>query len=126
MTTPARPAPAPQAQRPPGGAPPAAGGQPQQLAEAKTRVSPTVKPGDLITPILFVQGNVKQLKDSDFTIESRELICLKYDDCIAVLFYSDNKESTNLAKVWASVSSQVAGITFAAVHLGLEENSRSI
>ncbi len=109
--TPARPAPAP------GRAPAAA---PQQQG-TRTPLSKTVKSQDLVKPLMFAQGNVKQFKDEDFTIESRELICLKFDDCIPVLFYNDNVESTNLAKVWTSMSSQMSGISFAAVHLGLEK-----
>jgi hypothetical protein len=101
------------------------GQQNRGIVEAKIPVSPTIKTGEVSRPVLFVQGNVKQLQDGDFTLDSRELICLKYDNCIIVLFYSDNAESTDLVKIWANASSQVAGAVFGAVHLGLEKGIAS-
>lgn len=88
--------------------------------EVKNIVSQTGKTTELNRPVIFAQGSVKQLRESDFTINSKELICLNFNDCTICLFYGDNKESTNLIKVWASSSSQIAGITFAALHLGME------
>ena len=92
-----------------------------QQKEAKPALSATARSKDLTKPVMFVQGNVKQLKDGDFTISSRELICLNYDDCILVLFYNDNQESTNLTTIWASAASQSAGTVFAGVHLSYEK-----
>jgi len=73
-------------------------------------------------PILFSEGsNVRQLKEADFTIDKKELVSLNFDDCVLVLFYSNNKESEELCKIWAKVASQAAGAIFCACHLGLEK-----
>lgn len=73
-------------------------------------------------PILFVEGsNVRQLKESDFTLDKKELVSLNFDDCVLALFYSNNKESEELCKIWAKVASQSAGAIFCACHLGLEK-----
>lgn len=73
-------------------------------------------------PILFTEGsNVRQLKEADFTLDKKELVCLNFDDCVLVLFYSNNKESAELCKIWAKVASQSAGAIFCACHLGLEK-----
>lgn len=84
-------------------------------------LSKTVKTDELIRPILFAEGNVRQFHDGDFTIENRELINIVYEECILVLFYLDNEESKELVKIWSNASSQVAGAQFGAVHLGLEK-----
>lgn len=76
----------------------------------------------IFRPILFSQNNnVKQLKERDFSLDKRELICLNYDDCITVLFYSNNKESQELCKIWASAASQSVGTIFCACNLDLEK-----
>ncbi len=98
--------------------------QPQQKQpqpNASVPVAANVKSRELTRPYMFPKGGVKQFQEKDFTIDSRELICLKYDDCILILFYNDNVESTRLAEIWADVSAQTPGITFGAVHLGLED-----
>lgn len=74
----------------------------------------------IVRPALFIQDNVKQLRESDFYLDSREYVCLKYDDCILLLAYGDNVESLNLCKVWGNAASNAAGSVYCAVHLGLE------
>ena len=79
-------------------------------------------PSSIFRPILFSQNNnVKQLKEKDFSLDKRELICLNFDDCIAVLFYSNNKESQELCKIWAGAASQSVGTIFCACNLDLEK-----
>jgi hypothetical protein len=90
--------------------------------KATIPISSSVKSRDLTQPILFSQGNVKQFRDSDFTLDSRESVCLKYDDCVPILFYGSNEESLNLVKIWADAAAQTPGFIFGAVHLELEKN----
>lgn len=65
----------------------------------------------------FAGDTVKRLTGSDFTLDSKELIGLKYDDCILVLFYGENTESAQLVRIWAIVAQQTAGPVFAALNL---------
>ena len=74
----------------------------------------------IITQTLFAQESVKVLTSYDFTLDSETLITLKYKECILVLFYGNNKESDDLAKVWAVAAEQVAGPVFAACNLMVE------
>jgi hypothetical protein len=60
---------------------------------------------------------VKRLDASDFNLDSREYITLKYDDCILVLFYVENTESYQLANIWAISAAQVVGPVFAAINM---------
>jgi hypothetical protein len=76
-------------------------------------------------PILFSQDSVKQLYDSDFELNTKELICLKYEDCIMILFYADNIESTNLTEIWSAAASISVGAIFAACHIGMQRNIAS-
>lgn len=75
---------------------------------------------DIIRNTLFAQESVKVLRESDFTLDSKQLIGLKYDDCILVLFYVENAESQQLVKVWSVAAQQVVGPVFAAVNLMVE------
>lgn len=72
---------------------------------------------DVIRNTLFAQESVKSLRESDFTLDNKQLIGLKYDDCILVLFYAENTESQQLVKVWSVAAQQVVGPVFAAVNL---------
>lgn len=72
---------------------------------------------ELVQQTLFAQESVRQLHERDFALDSREPIRLLFEDCILVLFYVENTESKNLAKIWATAASQVAGPNFAACNL---------
>lgn len=88
-----------------------------------TATKNTVEMKDSFTPyrpLLFTQSSVKRLTESDFYLDKADLISLKYQDCIMVLFYVDNKESENLARIWSVAASQAAGAIFAAVNVNLE------
>lgn len=71
------------------------------------------------------QNLVKQLTDSDFALDSKELISLKSDDCTLALFYTENPESTELSKIWVEAASQVVGPVFASVNM-LNKDSAKI
>jgi hypothetical protein len=85
-----------------------------------TPAKPPTTSQNVINP-LTNRDNVKQFRDTDFTINSRELICLNFDDCILILFYNNNVESTNLSKIWVDASSQTPGFIFGAVNLQNEK-----
>lgn len=72
---------------------------------------------ELVQQTLFAQESVRQLQEKDFALDTREPIRLLFEDCILVLFYVENTESKNLAKIWATAASQVAGPNFAACNL---------
>lgn len=65
----------------------------------------------------FELETVKQLDAMDFELDSENLIRLKFDNCILILFYSENKESQDLAIIWSLASREVSGPIFAAVNL---------
>lgn len=69
----------------------------------------------------FYQETVKSLKEDDFSLAAKELVCLKYSNCILVLFYNNNRESGNMIKIWTQVAAQVAGPIFAACNLFTEK-----
>lgn len=48
-------------------------------------------------------------KDEDFTYSSKELICLKDNSCVMILFHTNNIEEKNLFDVWYDVSSKNPG-----------------
>lgn len=78
-------------------------------------------PSNLTYRLSFSSDTVKKLGADDFDLDSRELITLKYDDCILVLFYSENIESHQLANLWAMAAQQIAGPVFAAINLVAEK-----
>lgn len=57
---------------------------------------------------------IHHLTENDFNLDSPDLITLKHDECYIVLFLQENKESTQLATVFASAARQVVGPIFAA------------
>jgi len=85
-----------------------------------TPAKPPTTAQNVINPLLN-RDNIKQFSDTDFTVNSRELICINFDDCILILFYNNNIESTNLAKIWVDASSQTPGFIFGAVNLQTEK-----
>lgn len=66
---------------------------------------------------LFIQAAVKRMGASDFVLNSKELVTLKWDDCILILFYTENTESIKLMSIWAEAAKQIAGPIFAGVNL---------
>jgi len=72
---------------------------------------------DVVHRLTFSSETVKRLTGEDFDLSSKELITLKYDDCILVLFHIENTESYQLANIWASAAQQIAGPVFAAINM---------
>ncbi len=68
----------------------------------------------LLTTTLFGSDSVKQFTDVDFELDSGKI---KHKDCCIVLFYGENKESIDLAKIWYDVARQTAGYTLCACNL---------
>lgn len=69
---------------------------------------------------LFVQSAVTRLTSSDFNLSAKERITMKWNDCMLVLFYTENEESKTLMTIWANAAKQVAGPKFGAVNLLFE------
>lgn len=67
--------------------------------------------------ITFTSETIKRLSSEDFNIDTKDLITSKYDDCMLILFYTENAESSQLANIWASVAQQVAGPIFGAINM---------
>jgi len=80
--------------------------------DVPTTISPQV-----LSSTVFAQQAVKILHERDFALGSKDLIGLAYGDCILVLFYAENRESRNIALLWAQAAAQVAGPIFAAVNV---------
>ena len=87
-----------------------------QITQANMVTSP-IRPPEVIHRLTFSSENIKRLTADDFDLGSKELIALKYDDCILVLFHVENTESYQLANIWAIVAQQVAGPVFAAINM---------
>lgn len=87
-----------------------------QITQASLITQP-IKPPEVIQRLTFSSETIKKLTADDFDINTKELITLKYDDCILVLFYVENTESYQLANIWALVAQQIAGPIFAAINM---------
>lgn len=123
---PLAPAPAPGA---PGAAAPRVGVAPAQAPGAVGAAAPGTLPteaqirrtlprAESLGPVsFFTQAAVRNLRERDFALGTKELITLNYDDCILILFYGDNIESQNVMRIWAEAAAQVAGPVFAGVNL---------
>lgn len=80
--------------------------------------TPTVsQPRDVVSRTIFSSDSVRRLTRDDFNLSSNDLITLKEQDCILVLFYAENTESQQLVNIWALAAQQVAGPVFAAVNV---------
>lgn len=74
-----------------------------------------------VVPTLeFNQDPVKILTSKDFTTEFVTQICLKYDDCILVLFYDQSDLSKQYATTWSKAAEKIIGPIFAACDLHKE------
>jgi hypothetical protein len=87
-----------------------------QLTQANISVQPVRVP-EVVHRLSFSSEAVKRLTGEDFNLASKEMITLKFDDCILVLFYVENTESYELANIWALAAQQVAGPVFAAINM---------
>lgn len=87
-----------------------------QITQANLATQP-LRPPDVIHRLTFSSETVKRLSSDDFDLGSKELVALKYDDCILVLFHVENTESYQLADIWALAAQQVAGPVFAAINM---------
>ena len=79
--------------------------------------SQTLRPPEVVQRLTFSSETIKRLTADDFDLGNKELITLKYDDCILVLFYTENTESQEIASIWAIVAQQTAGPVFAAINM---------
>lgn len=61
----------------------------------------------------------KQITSDDFNLDSNEKISLKIKDCIIILFYIDNKESSDLLQIWLDVSSKNSGAVMGECNLNV-------
>lgn len=77
----------------------------------------TSRVSNIVHRLTFSSETVKRLTSDDFDLNSRELIGLKYDDCILILFHVENTESYQLADIWALAAQQIAGPIFAAINM---------
>lgn len=91
----------------------------EQKAKSSDEPQESFKP-KLTYRLVFTPETVKRLTSEDFNLDSDELITLKFDDCILVLFYVENTESYQLATIWSIVAQQVAGPLFGAINMLLE------
>lgn len=87
-----------------------------QITQANMAAQP-VRPPEVVHRLTFSSETIKRLTSEDFDLGSKELIALKYDDCILVLFHVENTESYQLADIWALVAQQTAGPVFAAINM---------
>lgn len=71
----------------------------------------------LLTTTLFGSDSVKQFTEVDFELDGGNIGKIKHKDCCIVLFYGENKESIDLAKIWYDVARQTAGYTLCACNL---------
>ena len=78
---------------------------------------------------MFTSDSVEQLTKEDFLLEEAEElnmatacpVCLQKKECIAVLFYGQNRESLDLMLIWEYVAQQVVGVSMGACNLALEK-----
>ena len=87
-----------------------------QLTQGKQITQPA-NPPEIVHRLTFSSETIKRLTTEDFDIESKASITLKYDDCILVLFHTENTESYQLATIWALAAQQTAGPIFAAINM---------
>lgn len=87
-----------------------------QITQANLATQP-IRPPDVVQRLSFASETVKRLTSDDFDLTSKEMVALKYDDCILVLFHVENTESYQLADIWALAAQQVAGPIFAAINM---------
>lgn len=87
-----------------------------QITQANLANQP-IRPPDVVHRLTFSSETIKRLTADDFDLNSKEMIALKYDDCIIVLFHVENTESYQLADIWALAAQQVAGPVFAAINM---------
>jgi len=69
----------------------------------------------------FATDSVVRLSTNAFSIKEKALIALEYNECFLVLFYTENAESKNLAKIWSVVAQQTPGPIFAGCNVLLEK-----
>lgn len=71
---------------------------------------------------LIGYNSVIELGSDDFLLDTDEKILLKWKDCLIILFYSENEESKQLARVFSSAAQQTIGKNFAACNLKVHQN----
>ena len=87
-----------------------------QITQANMVNRPT-RPPEVVQRLSFSSETIKRLTSDDFDLSSKEMITLKYDDCVLILFHVENTESYQLADIWAIVAQQTAGPVFAAINM---------
>src|SRR5690606_36952903 len=65
----------------------------------------------------FMSNNIKFLTADDFNLTSKELITIKINDCILILFYINNEESNELGKIFNLAAQQTAGPLFGMINM---------
>ena len=65
----------------------------------------------------FSQNNVIMLTAADFSLNAKEKVAIKYEDCMITLFYGEDAESIALMKIFSLVGQEVRGPVFGAVNM---------
>ena len=65
----------------------------------------------------FSQNNVIMLTAADFSLNSKEKVAIKYEDCMIVLFYGEDAESIALMKIFSLVGQEIRGPVFGGVNI---------
>jgi len=65
----------------------------------------------------FSQNNIIMLTAADFSLNSKEKVAIKYEDCMLVLFYGEDAESIALMKIFSLVGQEIRGPVFGGVNL---------
>ena len=63
---------------------------------------------------------VKTLSDNDFLLTDKFKINLKFNDCLVILFYTQNEESMKLADIFIKAAKSITLAVFASVNLDSE------
>lgn len=87
----------------------------QSLIEGRNTIDP-YQPSDV-----FFEQKVRNFRSTDFALDSKTPIALRYKDCILMLFYNDmNREDRDTAAIWQEAARLSSVAIFAAVNLRTE------
>lgn len=71
---------------------------------------------------LPISNYIRNLKESDFALDTKDRVCIYEDNCIVVLLYTESEESKEMLSIFKQVAESSIGVIFGACNVQLERS----
>ena len=71
---------------------------------------------------LPISNYIRNLRESDFALDTKDKVCIYEENCIVILFYTESEQSKELLSIFKQVAEGSIGVIFGACNVQLEKS----